>query len=108
MARINLFLPDEQLQRFDREAEQEGLSRSRLIQKAMEDYLKRVKQEQEEVQRRTAMEKACHTMDKLAHKFGAWDPVPVLRSARESRYGTEWTGGHGVVRESSPKKRRRK
>lgn len=108
MARVNIFLPDEQLEQFDHAAEREGLSRSRLIQKAMEDYLERVKQEEEETRRRAEMEKACRTMDKLAEKLGAWDPVPAVRSARESRYGTEWKGGHGVVRESPSRKRRPK
>lgn len=107
MARINVFLPDDQLETFAREAEREGVSRSRLIQKAMEEYLQKVKREQEEARRRTEMAEACHTMDALAQKLGTWDPVSALRSSRETRYGTEWTGGHGVVRESPPKKRRR-
>jgi predicted transcriptional regulator len=107
MARINLFLPDEQLQRFDREAEQEGVSRSRLIQKAMEDYLERVKQEQEEARRRAEMETACRTMDTLAQKLGTWDPGPALRDAREARYGAGWKKDHSAVQESPPKKRRR-
>ena len=107
MARVNIFLPDEQLEQFDHAAEREGLSRSRLIQKAMEDYLERVKQEQEEVRRRAEMKTACRTMDTLAQKLGTWDPVPALRDAREARYGTGWKKDHGYVQESPPKKRRR-
>ena len=90
MARVNIILPDDQLERFDREAEQEGLSRSRLIQKAMEDYLGKVEREQEEAKRRAQMEEACRTMDKLAEKAGSWDPVAVLRFYRDTRYGPDW------------------
>ena len=107
MARVNIILPDDQLERFDREAEQEGLSRSRLIQKAMEDYLEKVKQKKEETRRRAEMEEACRTMDKLAEKFGDWDPVPIIRFYRETRYGPQW-GKTRVNPEYRPKVQRRK
>lgn len=90
MARINIFLPDEQLKAFDREAKAAGVSRSALIQKAMGVYLEKVKQEREEMQRRTQMGEACRKMDELAKKLGDWDPVPIIRFYRDTRYGPQW------------------
>jgi hypothetical protein len=90
MARINIFLSDEQLQVFDRQAKAEGISRSALIQKAMEFYLKKVRQEQEEARQRAQMMEACRSMDKLAEKFGDWDPTPIIRFYRDTRYGPQW------------------
>ena len=87
MARINIFLPDEQLQVFDREAEKEGISRSGLIQKAMQDYLEQAKREREETERKVRMEKASARMDELGKKAGSWDPVGVIRQFRDTRHG---------------------
>ena len=90
MARINIFLTDDQLQAFNRQTQAEGISRSSLIQKAMQDYLEKVKQEKEEARRRVRMEEACRMMDKLAEKLGDWDPVPIVRFYRDTRYGPQW------------------
>jgi hypothetical protein len=90
MARINIFLSDEQLQAFDRQAKAEGISRSALIQKAMEVYLEKVRHEKEEAQRRGQMEQACKKMDELAEKAGYWDPVKIIRFYRDTRYGPDW------------------
>ena len=89
MARINIFLPDEQLRAFDREAKEEGISRSGLIQKAMEAYLDQAKREKEETERKARMEKAAARMDKLARKAGSWEPVKIIRQFRDTRYGTK-------------------
>ncbi len=89
MARINIFLPDEQLRVFDRKAEEEGISRSGLIQKAMEAYLDQAKREKEETERKARMEKAAARMDKLARKAGSWKPVKIIRRFRDTRYGTK-------------------
>jgi hypothetical protein len=107
MARINIFLPNDDLKQFDREAHAAGVSRSRLILKAVHDYLQKVRQEAEEKRRKAQMARACETMDKLAQKLGEWEPAPILRRARDTRYGTGWKNGHGVVREAPAKKRRR-
>jgi hypothetical protein len=90
MARINIFLSDEQLQTFDRQAKAEGISRSALIQKAMEVYLEKIRQEEEEARRRVQMVEACRSMDKLAEKLGDWDPTPIIRFYRDTRYGPQW------------------
>lgn len=107
MARINIFLPDEQLKAFDQEAEAEGVSRSGLIQKAMETYLEKVGREQEEARQRDQMAEACRSMDKLAQKLGNWDPVPIVRFHRDTRYGPQWWKTRANP-EYRPKSRRRR
>jgi len=90
MARVNIFLSDELLKSFDREAKAEGAKRSALIQKAMEAYLEKARQDREEMQKRAKMEEACQTMDKLAEKAGYWEPTKIIRFYRDTRYGPGW------------------
>jgi hypothetical protein len=105
MARVNIFLSDELLKKFNQEAKTEGVSRSELIQRAMEAYLEKAKQEREEMQKRVRMEEASRTMDQLAKKFGDWDPVPIVRFYRDTRYGSQWAKT-GVNPQYRPKARR--
>jgi metal-responsive CopG/Arc/MetJ family transcriptional regulator len=87
MARVNVFMSDDLLKQIDAQAEQEGIRRSALIQKAMEGYLQRMRDQREEVERRRKMETACKRMDELANKMGDWDPVAVIRRFRDARHG---------------------
>lgn len=90
MARINIFLSDELLKIFDRQTKAEGISRSALIQKAMGVYLEKIRKEEEEARRRVQMVEACRSMDKLAEKLGGWNPAPIIRFYRDTRYGPQW------------------
>ena len=45
----------------------------------------RKRQYWEEEKRRAEMQEACRGMDDLAKKLGAWDPVKVIRRARDAR-----------------------
>ena len=87
MARVNVFMSDDLLKAVDAEAEQEGINRSALLQKAAEAYLQQARQQREELERRRKMEDACKRMDELAAKLGDWDPVAIIRRFRDARYG---------------------
>ncbi len=88
MARVNVFMKDDLLKAIDAQAEEEGLNRSALLQKAAEMYLQQARQRRVEIERRRKMEDACKRMDELAEKLGAWDPVPIIRRFRDARYGS--------------------
>jgi metal-responsive CopG/Arc/MetJ family transcriptional regulator len=88
MARVNVFMSDDLLKAVDAEAEQEGINRSALLQKAAEAYLEQVRKEREEAERRRKMQEACKRMDELAEKLGDWDPVAIIRQFRDTRYGS--------------------
>lgn len=88
MARVNVFLGDDLLKAVDAEAEQEGINRSALLQKAAEAYLQQARQQREEAKRKRKMEEACKRMDELAAKLGDWDPVAIIRQFRDARRGS--------------------
>ena len=85
MGRINVFMSDGLLKEIDEEAGREKASRSGLLQKAARDYLDRARRAQEEAQRKAQMQEACRRMDDLAKRLGSWDPVKVIRQARDAR-----------------------
>jgi metal-responsive CopG/Arc/MetJ family transcriptional regulator len=89
MARVNVFMSDELLKAVDAEAEQEGIKRSALLQRAAEAYLLHLNQEREEAERRRKMEEACKRMDELAERLGDWDPVAIIRKFRDSGWRSQ-------------------
>lgn len=89
MARVNVFMSNELLKAVDAEAEQEGIKRSALLQRAAEAYLLRLNQEREEAERRRKMEEACKRMDELAERLGDWDPVAIIRKFRDSGWRSQ-------------------
>jgi metal-responsive CopG/Arc/MetJ family transcriptional regulator len=88
MARVNVFMSDDLLQAVDAEAEQEGINRSALLQKAAEAYLQQALEQREQAERRRKMEDACKRMDELAYRMGDWDPVAIIRRFRDTRRGS--------------------
>lgn len=88
MARVNVFMSDDLLKAVDAEAEQEGINRSALLQKAAGFYLRQAREQREEAERKRKMEDACKRMDDLAAKLGDWDPVAIIRQFRDARYGS--------------------
>ena len=85
MGRINIFVGEGLLKDIDEQAKREQISRSALLQRAANDYLERARAAREEEKRRGEMQEACRRMDDLAKKLGAWDPVRVIRRARDAR-----------------------
>lgn len=89
MARVNVFMSDDLLKAVDAEAEQEGINRSALLQKAVEAYLQQVREQRAAAERRRKMEEACRQMDRLAKKAGDWDPVAIIRRFRDRGWREE-------------------
>ena len=87
MARINVFLKDDLLKAVDAEARLTGIKRSALIQAAIERHLEAQRRAREEAEAQRRMDDACRKMDALAEKLGDWDPVGIIREARDSRHG---------------------
>ena len=88
MGRINVSLNGVLLKEIDEQAARERTSRSALLQRAATEYLERARKAQEEADQRARMQDACRRMDDLARKLGVWDPVRVIRGARDVRRGT--------------------
>lgn len=88
MARVNVFLNQDLLKAVDAEAEQTGMRRSALIQKALTEYLEAQRRAREEAEAQRRMDEACKRMDTLAEKLGKWDPVSIIREFRDSRSGS--------------------
>jgi len=89
MARVNIIIPDQLLGTLDKEAEEESISRSGLIQEAIRRYLEERRLEQEAEARQKKMEQAASKMDRLAEKFGKWDGVGIIRQFRDQRTGAK-------------------
>ena len=62
-----------------------GGPRADQPERAATEYLERARKTREEADRRARMQEACRRMDELAKKLGAWDPVKVIRRARDAR-----------------------
>ena len=85
MARVNVFLSDELLERVDAEAADARLRRSALIQAALTSYLEERKQARGRSRARGEMDRAGRAIDALGEKFGAWDPVRIIQEHRDRR-----------------------
>jgi replicative DNA helicase len=88
MGRVNVFIGDGLLKDIDDQAKREHITRSALLQRASTDYLERARAAREAERRKVQMQEACRGMDDLAKKLGAWDPVKVIRRARDARRKT--------------------
>jgi hypothetical protein len=81
MARINVFLEEDLLNRINKRAGPK--KRSAFIQKAVVEYFNKL----EEDERRKKMEKASRQIDQLALRFGDWDPASLIRKFRDQQKG---------------------
>ena len=79
MARINVFLEEDLLNRINKKAGPK--KRSAFIQKALVKYLEKL----EEDEKRRRKEDAYREIDELAKKLGNWDPVSIIRNFRDQR-----------------------
>jgi metal-responsive CopG/Arc/MetJ family transcriptional regulator len=84
MARVNVFLNDQLLDEINRQAKEEGINRSALIQAAVEKYIEAKRRGRQEAQKRGKMQDASRKMDALAKKLGEWDPQATIRKFRDA------------------------
>lgn len=84
MARVNVFLSDELLDEINRQAKEEGIKRSALVQAAVEKYIEAQRRTREQEEKRRKMQEASRKMDALAKKLGEWDPQATIRKFRDT------------------------
>jgi hypothetical protein len=96
VARVNIFIGEDLLEKVDEEARLRNVNRSALFRDALTEYLESRKKAREEEEARLRMERSCRRMDAIADRLGAWDPTPIIRRFRDARRDTVVrTGGRG-------------
>lgn len=85
MARVNVMLPDDLLEHIDQVAQQEGVSRSKLLRLAFMAYCQQREATLAYQQKRAAIERGMTLQDSLRNKARPWDPLEILRAERRAR-----------------------
>ena len=85
MARVNIILPGDLLLRMDQVAEQEGLSRSKLIRLAFMAYCEQREAAYNHQRRQADIEHGMALQDSLRSEVPGWDTLKVLREERAAR-----------------------
>jgi metal-responsive CopG/Arc/MetJ family transcriptional regulator len=83
--KINITLPEEELNEVDAFVHRQGNTRSGFIQQALRFFIKQKEREEEERKRREEMTKAISEIKQLREKSGGWDGVSEIRRWRESK-----------------------
>jgi len=84
MARVNIMLPDDLLKRIDQVAQQEGLSRSKLMRLAFMAYCEQRDVTFKRERRQADIEHGMALQDSLRNEVPPWDPVKIMRQEREA------------------------
>ena len=89
MVRVSVFLDEATRQAIGAEARTAGVSRSRVIARAVAEYVesRRRAREGEEARRRFA--EAVALADAVADRLGDWDPVAIIREFRDTRKASQ-------------------
>ena len=82
MARVNIMLPNDLLLRIDQVAQQEGLSRSKLLRLAFLAYCEQREAAYKHQRRQADIEHGMALQDSLRNEVPAWDSLKVLREER--------------------------
>ena len=81
--KINITLPEEELDTIDKFVKTRGTTRSGLILEALQLYIQKAEQEEAERKRRLPIKKAASNIRKLREKSGKWDGVAEIRNWRD-------------------------
>ena len=81
---MSVVLKDKLLDELDKHAEKQGISRSSLINVALETYIEAKRSERDRPEERDKMHEAKRKMDLLAEKLGKWDPHVTIRKFCDS------------------------
>ena len=84
MARVNIMLPDDLLERIDLVAAQEGLNRSKLIRLAFLAYCEQREESFKRERRQADIEHGMALQDSLRSEVPAWDTMTVMRQERKT------------------------
>ncbi len=89
MAKVNISLPDPLLERIDTIAGEKGLSRSGLVREASAEYLDRLAEEREAVERQDRIQRAIEDMRRVAARVPAdFDGTAFIRGDRDEGHGS--------------------
>ncbi|MBW2058999.1 MAG: type II toxin-antitoxin system HicB family antitoxin [Deltaproteobacteria bacterium] len=83
--KINITLPQDELESIDKYAKEENTTRSGLILRALRSFMRRREEEKAEKERRSVIKRASLDIKKLRTKAGKWDGVAEIRRWRDSR-----------------------
>lgn len=96
MAKVNIYVPDDLLRQIDRIAEEQGRSRSSIVQEAAAGYVAHTLTDDERATRRASIMQAIHEMQELSAEAECADRYPdvplseMLVEARRSGHHA-WT-----------------
>jgi len=83
--KINITLPEEELREVDTFIQQQGDTRSGLIQQALRFFIEQKERERREKEKQKGMMEAVSEIKQLREKSGDWDGVAEIRRWREAR-----------------------
>ena len=86
MARINISIPEEIINKIDGYKEVVHLSRSGFILKALESYFIEVERKIPEDKKSDAYEGILSIREMAAHFFNGWDSTSEIRKLRDNRW----------------------
>jgi metal-responsive CopG/Arc/MetJ family transcriptional regulator len=86
MARINISIPDKDLDKVDRYKKLTNSTRSGLIRKAIESYFKELEIKILEKSKKEAIQDIFKIRDKIAKELEGWNPTGEIRKLRDRRW----------------------
>ncbi|MBA4370416.1 MAG: hypothetical protein C0418_02420 [Coriobacteriaceae bacterium] len=104
MAKVNIYIPDEMLERIDADASAAGRSRSSVVQEAVGEYTGRRRTANDAAELEAGVRRALETMDRISEQAAAADPYPDVSNSeflavmRESRWSLSVDEAVAIVR----------
>jgi len=86
MVRINISIPDKDLNKVDMYKKITNSTRSGLIRKAIERYFKELEMEILEERKNKAIKDILKIRDKIGKELKGWDSTGEIRKLRDSRW----------------------
>jgi metal-responsive CopG/Arc/MetJ family transcriptional regulator len=84
MARVSVFLDEATRRAIDAEARAAGVSRSRVVERAVTAYIESRRRAREDEEARRRFAEAVALADAVADRLGDWDPVAIIREFRDT------------------------
>jgi metal-responsive CopG/Arc/MetJ family transcriptional regulator len=84
MARVRVFLDEATHRAIEAEARTTGVSRSRVIERAVAEYIESQRRAREDEAARRRFTEAVALADAVADKLGDWDPAAIIREFRDT------------------------
>jgi len=85
MAKINISISSEILEKIDKLSKEENMTRSELLRTAFKTYTEVLEGKKREKKRQKSIERAIQTQDKIRSEIGDMDLIQELRKWRDER-----------------------